>query len=198
MKTKVCKGCQQELSLDKFPKNGRSYRTLCRICENKRIRNKMLITVAYVQSFKTKCEICGYDRDKSALEFHHKNKDDKSFNISHFASGRIWSRKVKELIDNEIKKCICICANCHREIHSKQLSDDIMNTIDFSFNSKSKQQLAIESISMYNRKFSVADIKDIRYKYEQGANCHSIANEYDCCYKTIQRIITYKTYKYIE
>lgn len=57
-----------------------------------------------------KCEICGYSRCLSALEFHHPNPIDKEFNIS----DRISSF---EAIQSELDKCHLLCANCHREVH---------------------------------------------------------------------------------
>ena len=59
-----------------------------------------------------KCEICGYDKCVEALEFHHKNPEEKDFSISSYAV--LSFKKLKE----EADKCILVCANCHREIHS--------------------------------------------------------------------------------
>jgi len=56
-----------------------------------------------------KCQICGYDKSIAALEFHHVNSTEKENVIS-----RLTLRKAKE----ELKKCILICSNCHREIHN--------------------------------------------------------------------------------
>ncbi|HUS49286.1 MAG TPA: hypothetical protein VMZ91_03930 [Candidatus Paceibacterota bacterium] len=59
-----------------------------------------------------KCEICGYNKCSEALDFHHKDLNKKEFNI-----GQAINKWGKEKILEEIKKCICICANCHRELH---------------------------------------------------------------------------------
>ncbi|AEW47723.1 putative HNH endonuclease 2 [Bacillus phage BCU4] len=59
-----------------------------------------------------KCSICGYDRCRWALEFHHINPEDKEFGISD-GNTRSWD-KVKV----ELDKCILLCANCHREVES--------------------------------------------------------------------------------
>jgi hypothetical protein len=59
------------------------------------------------------CETCGYDRDVTALDFHHIEEDTKDFGIGSKGYTRSWE-KVKE----ELDKCIMVCANCHREIHS--------------------------------------------------------------------------------
>ena len=58
-----------------------------------------------------KCNNCGYDKCFAALDFHHTNPDDKSFNIS----GNGMSRGISKMRE-EAKKCILLCANCHREL----------------------------------------------------------------------------------
>lgn len=58
------------------------------------------------------CNICGYKRCKSALEFHHLDPSKKDFAISAKGYTRSW-----ETVKAELNKCIMVCANCHREIH---------------------------------------------------------------------------------
>ena len=65
-----------------------------------------------VNSLGGKCCICGYNKCLSALEFHHKNPNEKDFSIS--ANAHIAFEKALQ----EAKKCILVCANCHREIHA--------------------------------------------------------------------------------
>lgn len=85
-----------------------------------------------------KCEICGYDKNMSALEFHHNNPEEKDFEIDirHFSNTSI------EKLKNELSKCILVCANCHREIHNPTLNisniPDILSQADDkkSFTSK--------------------------------------------------------------
>lgn len=55
------------------------------------------------------CDICGYKKCLDALEFHHVN-DNKKSELSKI--NRLSTAK------QEIEKCILVCANCHREIHS--------------------------------------------------------------------------------
>lgn len=54
------------------------------------------------------CVRCGYNRCLRALEFHHLDKSEKSFSISQEYS-------VTACLE-ELKKCILLCSNCHREI----------------------------------------------------------------------------------
>ncbi|MFH1944185.1 MAG: hypothetical protein ABIK95_01025 [Acidobacteriota bacterium] len=60
-----------------------------------------------------KCQVCGYNKCPEALEFHHLEESEKDFGISDKGYTRSWSR-----IKEELSKCILLCANCHREIHS--------------------------------------------------------------------------------
>lgn len=63
-----------------------------------------------VDSLKTDCVKCGETR-KYIIDFHHKNPSEKSFEISD-----IFKRSENEVRD-EIKKCVCLCRNCHGEFH---------------------------------------------------------------------------------
>jgi hypothetical protein len=69
----------------------------------------------WVDSLKTKCTKCGYNRCVEALEFHHKDGDDKLRGISKMMRNN-WSKKK---ILAEIEKCVVLCANCHREEGTK-------------------------------------------------------------------------------
>lgn len=61
-----------------------------------------------------KCERCGYDKNLSALEFHHRNPEEKEFTLDsrHFSNTKI------EVLQSELDKCELLCANCHRELHN--------------------------------------------------------------------------------
>lgn len=67
-----------------------------------------------------KCELCGYDKCSEALEFHHLNPNDKDFSISDRDLVLDWG-----IIKKELDKCILVCSNCHREIHSKQRGENV-------------------------------------------------------------------------
>ena len=60
-----------------------------------------------------KCEKCGYSKCINALEFHHLDPSQKDFGIGTNGHTRSWERTKIEL-----DKCIMVCSNCHREIHS--------------------------------------------------------------------------------
>lgn len=62
------------------------------------------------------CSICGYNKCLEALDFHHKDNEDKDFAISLMVK---TNRPMKKVIE-ELAKCIVLCANCHRELHWKE------------------------------------------------------------------------------
>jgi hypothetical protein len=64
------------------------------------------------------CQKCGYNKNYAAIEFHHRNASDKSFQLDM----RSLSNRSLKVILEEIQKCDLLCANCHREIHHPQLT----------------------------------------------------------------------------
>ncbi len=117
---KICKKCGIEKEISDFAKNGNSTRCYCKQCEAERARLNYQKTQEYIRSLKNKCSICGYDKNPAALEFHHP-EDNKDTEIAKLAA-KSWSIPLKNKIDNEISKCIIVCANCHREIHHQELN----------------------------------------------------------------------------
>lgn len=61
------------------------------------------------------CSNCGYNKNYSALHFHHLR--DKQFPLD---SRNIGNRSLESL-RFELEKCICLCANCHAEFHNPEL-----------------------------------------------------------------------------
>lgn len=59
-----------------------------------------------------KCQICGYKKCSRALSFHHQDPKKKDFGISAKGLTRSWVK-----IQEEIDKCVLLCANCHMEVH---------------------------------------------------------------------------------
>ena len=58
------------------------------------------------------CSICGYDKHKSVLEFHHIDPNTKVCNPASISHSKYSKFKL------EADKCIVVCANCHRLIHN--------------------------------------------------------------------------------
>ena len=61
-----------------------------------------------------KCQKCGYDKCEGALQFHHRDPEEKDFTLSHINLSKNFSM---EALLKEVDKCDLLCANCHAEIH---------------------------------------------------------------------------------
>ena len=120
--------CEQSLTIDKYYKreNGKCERG-CKSCRNiKREKRHRYYKQQFIyklsEHMSIKCQRCGYDRNFSALDFHHKGE--KSFAIAReirnltqgsFVKGGKVDRILKEVLDY----CEILCSNCHREHHTK-------------------------------------------------------------------------------
>ncbi|CAM0013234.1 HNH endonuclease [Vibrio phage D239] len=122
MSTKTCRGCGNDYPLTKeffysngFTPNGtQKWKPTCKPCEAK--ERKDLIMSYVLEVFpKLECERCGYDKCFAALDFHHVDPSKKEYQVGQF----FRSRRSKSVVIKELKKCILLCANCHREEHAK-------------------------------------------------------------------------------
>ncbi len=60
-----------------------------------------------------RCGGCSRVVPDSLFEFHHWDAREKKFGISKDGMTRPW-----EAIAAELLKCVMLCANCHREVHT--------------------------------------------------------------------------------
>lgn len=132
MKTKFCNKCKKDKSVDDFHKNPTKkdgLQTMCKECRkeyhkehyNKNSekykqnakQNRQQI-VNFVNRYKqiTGCKKCTEKRFW-VLEFHHRDKDEKSDDINNIIKFSGSLRLVKE----EIRKCDILCSNCHKDFH---------------------------------------------------------------------------------
>lgn len=115
---KECLHCKKQFEL--INKHGGQNRIFCYDCfpmnlskkEGNQLRDKLFLDVVKREKVKIGCSICGYNRCANALEWHHKDADSKLTNPSNLSNGSY--KKYKE----ETEKCVLLCANCHREVHS--------------------------------------------------------------------------------
>lgn len=60
------------------------------------------------------CQVCGYFKCEDALEFHHIDPSKKELS---FGGMRANPKSIAKIAE-ELKKCIMLCSNCHKEFHS--------------------------------------------------------------------------------
>lgn len=113
---KTCPKCQRKLIIDKktfYIKSNGNIHAWCKECNDKITHQKQLKRKNQCVEYKGgKCSVCGYDKYIGALDFHHINPKEKEFNIANL---RTYSW---ESLKKELDKCICICKNCHAELHN--------------------------------------------------------------------------------
>lgn len=90
-------------------KNRPSITYRCRKCE--RI-NGYLYKERAVNYLGGKCIKCGYNKYIGSLAFHHRNPNEKEYEIANNLN-RKWTELVKEL-----NKCDLLCINCHYDLHT--------------------------------------------------------------------------------
>lgn len=91
-----------KLDPDRYEKNKRNRR---RKAAKKRRRN-----MAY-KLLGDKCAVCGYNKCRKALEFHHLDPSEKEYNISN-GLNKPWA-----VLQRELEKCCLLCKVCHVEVH---------------------------------------------------------------------------------
>jgi hypothetical protein len=109
--------CHWKLCTNSAIKHGKYCSSNCKNKFNVAKRRKKVKILA-VEYLGQKCSMCGYSKCMAALEFHHKDPRQKDFGIS-------GSTKSFELIKLELDKCILVCANCHRELHSEMQESEM-------------------------------------------------------------------------
>jgi len=114
--SKHCKRCNTVKTSDEFyrRRKGTDLSPYCKVCTSEQtLQRQRLFKQKCVEYKGGKCEICGYDKCISALEFHHKDPTKKDFTLAK-AKLTTFNEKIQE----ELDKCALLCANCHRETHS--------------------------------------------------------------------------------
>ena len=125
-----------------------------------------------------KCEICGYDKNIAALEFHHKNPEEKDFTISNFICG--WSDLQKDL-----DKCIMVCANCHREIHNPQST--VQNIQELIQIHNIKVQIKQETYKRNRPTKYKFTLEEVEAKRLECSNWQEVADFYNISLATLKR-----------
>lgn len=96
---------------------GRANKTYCsNKCQNKGSvsKRRRAVKVKLVDHFGGKCVKCGYDKSYAALQFHHRDSEEKEFGIADRGLTIAYDRLLREA-----GKCDLLCANCHAEEHSQ-------------------------------------------------------------------------------
>ena len=123
METKVCSKCGRELPIDQFNWRNKSKGTRradCKECHSGYMKQKYQEKKQEINEIKSNCCCAKCSESRGyVLDFHHINPDTKENTIARLTSN---SYRIDKVYD-EMKKCIVLCANCHREFHYLETLD---------------------------------------------------------------------------
>lgn len=129
----------------------------------------------YLEYKETKCIMCGYNKCKSSLVFHHHNND-KFFNISKYRKRFNTIKDLDIIITDELNKCDVLCQNCHNEEH--------INIEKFNI-FKEKIYYKVNNFKELQSKISRNEVKKL---YENGMKQFEIAKYFNASKGTISGI----------
>ena len=114
---KECSICHKILPIEDFGMRNSAagiYRAECKRCHLDVVMKGYEERKQWVSSIKEQCKCakCGEKRSY-LLDFHHLDPTQKDSTVARLTS----SSSSKQRIQEEIDKCIVLCANCHREFH---------------------------------------------------------------------------------
>lgn len=137
MEKKICSECKQylpatiEYFASRYDRKVPTFQSSCRECQKKyrknhyennkskyikkaiKYRNEVIQWFIGIKS-KLHCENCKEKRHW-VLDFHHRDRKKKEYTI-----GSIVAKGSKKKLLQEIKKCIVLCSNCHRDLHYRE------------------------------------------------------------------------------
>ena len=121
---KHCPRCHKTKILKDFNKDRRTkdgYSRSCRTCRVKAQRSEKAKYLQKVDALKkgVSCAKCGESRTYM-LDFHHTDPRTKVDSISAMRN----QRRPLKVIKAEIRKCVPLCANHHRELHHLKISTE--------------------------------------------------------------------------
>jgi hypothetical protein len=112
---KTCSKCNTEKNKSEFYTKGTKLQTYCKTCFNayciERWIQRKKDAIIYLGS---KCNHCNNEYHYAAMQFHHTNPSQKDFDW-----GKLRLRS-QSSINEELDKCILLCANCHSILHSNE------------------------------------------------------------------------------
>jgi len=116
-----CRICKQYKTADNFytkPNSSTRHDTICKECKRKAYTERYKKTkMALIKRFGNKCMICGKTYPWYAYDFHHKDSKSKELKISRYTRLTLKHLKTLPEFEEELKKCILVCAICHRKLH---------------------------------------------------------------------------------
>lgn len=113
------------------------------------------IKIALVEAFGAECQTCHNKFPQSIFEFHHLIPSEKSFGL-----GTASTTRSRQAYADEAKKCIMVCANCHRLIEYEDLD---ISDLECVFD-ENKYYSILEELTQENKDRTIQLKKDASSK----------------------------------
>lgn len=118
---RLCTRCKLTKPIESFYKKSRGHHSYCHEClvdvtleRQRNFRDKCLVYKG------GQCEKCGYNKCPAAMHFHHKDPKQKEFEISKAHRRKFGTQD--HVLKKELDKCALLCANCHAEVHYREIT----------------------------------------------------------------------------
>ena len=166
----ITRNCKHHGDVKFILENRGYYRcTKCRMDAVSRKRKKLKKDLVDYKG--GKCEKCGYNKCVSALDFHHKDPNEKDFGLSSNGNTQSWKK-----LTQEADKCLLLCSNCHRELH-----EELNGYKESRTNIKQQTYRAVDLESSISRKKQ-------KKQYNACVVCHSNTYNKKYCSYTCAKI----------
>lgn len=115
---KFCPKCEIEKEDDCFymrPDRNGKIQSYCKECnKNLVLERQRKLKLQCIEYLGNRCIKCGVEGHPAIYDFHHRNPENKDFNLGH-----VKTTKFSKKITDELDKCDLLCSNCHRLEHVK-------------------------------------------------------------------------------
>lgn len=107
-----CRACQKKIDAESYSKSSTRRRNVSEQGKLAKARGKK-----FVQRYKriVGCKLCT-ENEPAALDLHHLDPSVKEGNPSEFYGHS------RSTLKSELRKCVVLCANCHRKVHAGLLT----------------------------------------------------------------------------
>lgn len=134
-----------------------------------------------VAAFGGKCGNCGLEDDPVVYDFHHLDPNEKDMNIT--SKVMRW-----ELVVEEAKKCVMLCAHCHRKYHGGMIT--IPDTIQRFDETLIPEELLRETVWKKTGRKAKIDWNQydlVALLEKHGGKISPVANEIGVSWKAVKR-----------
>lgn len=114
----------QDIRLSNFKREADKCIVICHNC-HRELHHNLIVDVdtkprrmkseMLVYKNTQECCKCGYDKCNSALEFHHRDSNEKEITLS--SPYNYLKSYLPDEVKIELDKCDVLCSNCHQEVH---------------------------------------------------------------------------------